>query len=87
MFSSDIANFMKAMCPEGTRVQLISMANDPHSVDSGMRGTVRFIDDMGTFHVDWDNGRTLGIVPGEDDFRALNAQEIAEEQAKSIVME
>lgn len=87
MFSADTAKFTKSMYPEGTRIQLISMADDPHPVENGVRGTVRFVDDMGTVHVDWDNGRTLGVIPGEDNFRTLNAQEIAEEQAKTIVME
>lgn len=30
-----------------------------------------FIDDTGTFHVRWDDGRGLGLVPGEDDFDLL----------------
>ena len=28
----------------------------------------------------WDNGRTLAIVPGEDSFRKLTDEELAEEQ-------
>ena len=27
----------------------------------------------------WDNGRTLAIVPSEDDFRKLTEEELAEE--------
>ncbi len=27
----------------------------------------------------WDNGRTLGIVPGEDEFRRLTQEEIDQE--------
>ena len=26
----------------------------------------------GTLHMKWDNGRTLGIVPGEDQFRVIS---------------
>ena len=35
---------------------------------------------MGTLHCDFDNGRQLGVVPGEDSFRRLTDQELAEEQ-------
>ena len=30
-----------------------------------------FVDDIGTIHMKWDNGRALGIVPGEDSFSVL----------------
>jgi len=54
--------------------------NDPHHpVESGTRGTVEHVDDMGTIHMSWDNGRTLGIVPGEDEFRRLTQEEIDQE--------
>lgn len=69
----------KEAYPPGTRLMLLSM-NDPyHPVEKGMRGTVRLVDDMGTIHMNWDNGRTLGIVPGEDDFRKLTQEEIDQE--------
>lgn len=31
-------------------------------------GTLDHIDDQGTFHVNWDNGRELGVTLGEDRF-------------------
>ena len=77
---------VKQMYPPGTRIELICM-NDPYSpVPSGTRGTVRAVDDMGTIFPDWDNGRSLGVVPGEDSFRKLTQEEIeAENQSKSEV--
>jgi hypothetical protein len=36
------------------------------------QGTVDFVDDTGTIHVDWDNGSTLGLVPGEDQYRFVD---------------
>jgi hypothetical protein len=32
----------------------------------------------------WDNGRTLALVPGEDSFRKLTAEELAEEQGQVL---
>ena len=41
---------------------------------------------MGTIFPEWDNGRSLGVVPGEDSFRKLTQEEIeAENQSESEV--
>ena len=32
---------------------------------------VRVVDDIGTVHCDFDNGRYLGLIPGEDNFHAI----------------
>lgn len=66
--------------PPGTRIVLNHMSDPYHPVPEGMRGTVRVVDDMGTIHMNWDNGRTLGLVPGEDSFRKLTEEELREEQ-------
>ena len=56
----------KQSYPPGTRVMLLSM-NDPYSpVESGMRGTVQSVDDIGQLLMKWDNGRALALIPGED---------------------
>lgn len=52
--------------PKGTRVELIKM-NDPYgNLEKGEQGTVVGVDDIGTIHVNWDCGSSLGIVYGED---------------------
>ena len=56
---------IKAMYPEGTRVWLVCM-DDVQAAPVGTEGTVFSVDDMGTVHVRWDNGSTLGAVFGED---------------------
>jgi len=70
--------------PPGTRIELLSMENDPNPVESGTRGTVKHVDDIGTLHCRFDNGRNLGVVPGEDSFRKLTDEELAEERAMNI---
>lgn len=64
----------------GTRIELQHM-EDPQPVPDGTRGSVAYVDDAGTIHMKWDNGRTLGLVPGEDQFRKLTPQELQEEAA------
>ena len=74
----------KETYPPGTRIMLLGMGNDPNPVESGTRGTVRVVDDIGTLHCNFDNGRSLGVVPGEDSFRKLTDEELAEEQAEDM---
>lgn len=50
----------------GKRVRLIHCADLYARNPSGLEGTVTLIDDVGTLHVRWDNGSTLGLVPGQD---------------------
>lgn len=73
------AERIKADYPKGTRVLLIHMGDDPRPIPSMTRGTVDFVDDMGTIHCHFDNGRCLGIIVGVDDFRKLTEQEIRDE--------
>ena len=73
---------IKKTYPPGTRIELISMNDAYAPVPSGTRATVSFVDDIGTIHPIWDNGRTLGVIVGEDSFRKLSQSELeAEKQA------
>jgi hypothetical protein len=56
---------------EGKRIELISMSSDPQPIAPGTKGTVAFVDSLGTLHMKWDNGRTLGVIPGEDTFKVI----------------
>lgn len=62
---------MKAQYPPGTRIRLDSMGDNPHPIAPGTKGTVKLVDDIGTVHCDFDNGRCLGLVPGEDSFHII----------------
>ena len=70
--------------PAGTRIMLLHMGADPNPVAPNTKGTVAFVDDIGTLHCDFDNGRSLGVIPGEDSFRKLTDEELAEEQAEDM---
>lgn len=78
-----IAESTKKLYPLGTRIELISMKDPYAAVTSGTRGTVKFVDSMGTIFPQWDNGRTLGVVTGEDTFRKLTQEEIEAENQSS----
>ena len=71
---------MQLNYPPGTRIVLNHMEDPYAPVPPGTRGTVRLVDDAGTIHPQWDNGRTLAVIPGIDSFRKLTAQELAQEQ-------
>ena len=63
---------MKDTYKPGMRIELDFMGDDPRPIPPGTRGTVRIVDDMGTVHCDFDNGRRLGLVPEEDAFHAIS---------------
>ena len=60
--------------PSGCRVKLICM-NDPYcDLKAGATGTVMHVDDIGTIHVSWDCGSTLGVVYGVDACTVVNSE-------------
>lgn len=76
--------FYKEHYPRGTRVQLDGMGDDPYPVEPGAVGTVIAVDDIGTLHVEFDNGRSLGICPEVDGFHKITEQIEAQEPKMSM---
>ena len=68
--NNELVKLYKVAYPKGMRVEMVEM-DDPQPVERGTRGTIEFVDDMGTIHVKWDNGRTLGLVPDVDEFKII----------------
>ena len=62
--------------PVGTRIRLHSMA-DPDAVPPGTIGTVMYVDDTGQIGMQWDNGRSLALVPGVDSFSRIDTPQRA----------
>ena len=58
--------------PVGTRIRLIRMADDIAPVPPGMTGTVAIIDDAVNIHMKWDNGRSLALIEGADEFEVIS---------------
>ena len=65
--SKEMVEMIKRSYPEGTKV-VCDYMEDMHGVSSGTKGTVMFVDDIGTVHVRWENGSSLGLIYGEDKF-------------------
>lgn len=65
-----IVKMYKVAYPKGMRVEMVAM-DDPQPIERGTRGTIEFVDDMGTIHVKWDNGRTLALIPEVDEFKII----------------
>lgn len=56
---------------EGMRIRMVSMTDDPNPITPGTEGTIRLVDGMGIIHVKWDDGRTLGVIPGIDHYQLM----------------
>jgi hypothetical protein len=71
LISRETLSRLQEQYKQGTRVELIRM-NDPYTkLRPGDKGTVMFVDDVGTIHCQWDCGSSLGIVYGEDSYRVI----------------
>ena len=55
----------------GDRVRLVRCTDEVTTIAPGTFGTVTFVDDTGTTHVRWDNGRQLGMLAGVDEFAVV----------------
>lgn len=82
-----LAQRYKSIYPKGTRIELEMMGSDPRPIPPGTRGTVDHVDDLGTIHCGFDNGRYLGIIPGEDRFRTLTQDELLDEKSERLQKE
>lgn len=56
----------------GMRIRMKEMSPDEvNPVDEDLEGTIDKIDDIGTLHVKWDDGRYIGVIPNVDKYELL----------------
>lgn len=74
IITKETLEFLRTLLPNGTKIVLDHMANDPYPVPDGTIGVVKHIDDLGQIHCSWANGSSLAVIPGVDSFHVLNNQ-------------
>ena len=75
LYRRDFVERMRAQYPPGTRVEVISFCNEEEHLKPGMKGTVVGVDDQPALLVNWDNGGSLSLLIGQDQFRVVSGQE------------
>lgn len=59
----------------GKRVRFVHSDDQYTNLKKGDLGTVSFVDDFGTVHVNWDSGSSLGLLPDFDVFDVIEGGE------------
>ena len=57
---------IRADFPIGSRVMMVYSADPLTPIDGGTEDIVSFVDDIGTIHINWDNGSHFGVILGEN---------------------
>lgn len=57
----DLTTEIKLAYPSGTRISVVTCCDPYARLPKGLCGTVSDVDDARTIHVQWDDGRTLGV--------------------------
>lgn len=85
-FTKEEIKQIKEKYVAGTKVELIKMYDYINEVPTGTKGIIDFVDDMGTLHIVWENGSSLGLIVGVDEFKIicpLCNQELKEKNNKN----
>ena len=75
LYNRNFVERMREQYPPGTRVEVISLCNEEEHLKPGMKGTVVGVDDQPALLVNWDNGSSLSLLLGQDQFRVVSEQE------------
>lgn len=70
-FTQEEIEYIKQKYTIGTKVKLIKMYDLLSTIPTGTEGKIRSIDDIGTLHISWENGSSLGLIIGTDEFEVI----------------
>lgn len=71
--SREQVEYLRKQYPPGALIQLTADMNGER-LQAGDIGQVIHVDDIGTIHMAWQNGSSLGLIPGEDSFRKIDSE-------------
>ena len=77
IYNQNKVEILRQRYPKGTRICVDSM-DDYCPIESGTCGWVQFVDDAGTLHCKFDNGRMLGVIPDVDEFHIIEQEQTEE---------
>ena len=76
---------LRKMYPEGCRVTLERMVDEPYAkLQPGDLGTVMNVDDAGQIHISWDQGSSVAVIYNVDSCRCLMTKEQMNETLAQI---
>lgn len=67
---------IKELYKPGTKVRCLDYNDEYASIPEGTLGIVKFVDDIGTIHVSWENGSNLGVIVGVDNIEIVKPYRI-----------
>ena len=70
--NEDELKALRERYPAGTIIRLKHMDDPFAPVPSGTVGVVQMVDDGGNIHMIWQNGRSLSLIDGVDDFEVIS---------------
>ena len=70
MYDREAVYSLKERYRPGMRIRLLHM-DDAQAPPKGTEGTVVDVDDIGSVLMKWDNGSSLNLLPGKDQFEIL----------------
>ena len=71
MITEDKLKEIQEKYPVGTKIKMLEDMDDKYPIKKGTIGVVNYIDNEGQLHMNWENGRTLAVVPEIDKFEII----------------